>query len=609
MSAIADIAIYLLAALVAVPLFRVAGFGAVLGYLAAGVVIGPEVLGLIGEVESVMHVAEIGVVLLLFVIGLELKPNRLWALRKAIFGTGSVQVLAATLPLAWLLQWVFALGWPQALFVGFALALSSTAFVLQSLAEQGTLSTNYGRGAFGVLLFQDLAVIPGLAILPVLAAGSSGGAPTWTAVLEGLGAIVALVVGGRYLLRPILRAVARWGSEETFTVAALLVVMGAALAMEYAELSAGLGAFLAGVLLADSEYRHELEGNINPFKGLLLGLFFMSVGMSADLSLFAAHPWMIAGGTLALLGIKAVTLILAARWVFGQRWEVAVPMGLVLAQGGEFAFVLFHAADGLGVLPPEAVELLIAVVIVSMLLTPLLFIAATAAARRLAEPETRPYDAITPEDGSRIIICGFGRMGQIVARVLHMRGIPFTALERDIAHVDLVRRWGNKVYFGEPASLETLRAAGAREAQLLVITLDDFKAAARIVELARHNFPHLKLMGRARDRQQALHLMELGMDFVIRETWLSSLELAQTILKALGDSDDTAQYSIEVFRDADEELLQQQRKLRDDQERLIQSAKAVRRELRSLFENAPRMSAVDPSGEPPSRPRAQNKKS
>lgn len=586
---IAEIAIFLVAALVAVPLFRRLGFGAVLGYLAAGVVIGPQALAVVGDAPEVMQVAEIGVVLLLFVIGLELKPHRLWTLRRAIFGTGTLQMALATAVISGFGFLMYEHPPGRAVFIGLVLALSSTAFVLQTLGEQGNLASSFGRGAFGVLLFQDLAVIPILAILPILGGSEivADHATGW-AVARAIAAISLLIIGGRYLLRPVLRAVAHWGSDETFTVAALLVVIGAAVAMEAAGLSAGLGAFIAGVLLADSEYRHELEANINPFKGLLLGLFFISVGMSADLTLFAEQSLTIAVAAIGLIGVKFITLSLGAHFVIGLHWRVALPMALILGQGGEFAFVLFHAAAQYQILPPELTDLLTAVVITSMALTPLLFYFANIVARRLEPEELRPYDPI--ENGeSPVLIAGFGRMGQIIARVLHMRHVPFTALERDAAHVDLVRRWGNKVYFGEPASLETLRAAGAADAKLLIIALDNFDSARRIVQLAKRYFPHLKLYARARDRHQALHLMELGVDFVMRETWHSSLKMAEVVLEDLGDTQESAQYSIDVFRRADEKLLEQQREHRSDIEHLIQSAQAVRQELHSLFEKAPRM--------------------
>ncbi len=587
-----EAAIFLVAALIAVPLFRRLGFGAVLGYLAAGIIIGPWGLGLVGEVESVMHVAEIGVVFLLFVIGLELKPARLWIMRQAIFVTGTAQLLAAALPLT-LIGYALGLNWGQACIVGFGLGMSSTAFVLQALGERKQLSTPHGRAAFGVLLFQDLAFIPLLALVPLLAAQSSVSEqhPFWLNALQALGVMIAFVIGGRYLLRPVFRAVAKWGSEETFTVAALVIVIGAALLMEWAELSMGLGAFLAGVLLADSEYRHELESNINPFKGLLLGLFFISVGMTLDFGVLASDWHAIAALTAIIMLVKITTL-----WLVALGLRIGHPTGpqlaLTLAQGGEFAFVLFSAAVGAELLPQVVVDRLIAVVTISMALTPLLLLASDWLGKRVAAAESTPAFDEIDADETPVIIAGFGRVGQVVARVLQMRGIHYTALERDAEHVAMVRRWGNKIYFGEPTNLETLRAAQADKARILVICMDDMEKSVRAVELARRHFPHLKIYARARDRHHALLLMDLGVDYLIRETWKSSLEMSSQVLQGLGDSPESASYTVEVFNEADEELLKRQLAHRLDLEHMIQTSREVRDELQNLFENDPRMSTL-----------------
>lgn len=586
-----QVALFLGAALVAVPLFRRLGFGAVLGYLVAGMLIGPSGFGLIAEVQEVMQVAEIGVVFLLFVIGLELKPSRLWVMRHAIFVNGSLQMLLTALALSAALIFILDLSLLHAGLIGFALALSSTAFVLQTLTEKQQLGTVHGRAGFGILLFQDLAVIPALAILPLLTARemSLGGIAASLQVAQAIGVVAALVIGGRYLLRPLFRAVAHWGNEESFTVTALLVVIGAALLMHWAGLSAGLGAFLAGVLLADSEYRHELEGNINPFKGLLLGLFFMSVGMAANLQIVLDYPGVIIGGALGLIAIKALGAGLSSR-LAGVDTINSGQLALILAQGGEFAFVLFHAAHGEGLLPDRMNEQLIAIVIISMMLTPVLFYFSD----RIGDiaRTKRPHDNYDVIDSAEpeIIIAGFGRMGQVVARVLQMRGLPFTALERDAAHVAMVRRWGNKIYYGQSNNLETLRAAGAQRAKLLIVTMDDLEKGVRTIELAKRNFPRLKIFARAHDRHHALHLMDLGVDFVIRETWLSSLEMAEQILQQFGDSENTARYTTEIFREADEELLQRQLSHRHDIDRVIKSAHELRKELSELFESDPRMS-------------------
>lgn len=600
MGHLTEIAIYLSAALVAVPLFRRLGFGAILGYLVAGMLIGPSGLSLIGDVDSIMQIAEIGVVFLLFVIGLELKPARLWVMRQAIFLNGSLQVVLAAVPLTFLMHWMFALSWPVSALVAFALALSSTAFVLQTLAEKKQLGTIHGRHAFGILLFQDLAVIPALALIPLMGAaghGHAGETSMLAQTVQAIAVIAALVVGGRYLLRPVFHAIARWGNEESFTVAALLVVLGAALLMDWAELSMGLGAFIAGVLLADSEYRHELEGNINPFKGLLLGLFFISVGMSADFGVIQDNVAVIVGGTLALLGIKGSTLWLGSRMLRVDNIN-ASQLALILAQGGEFAFVLFHTALHENVLSSQITEPLIAMVILSMMLTPLLFMLSDTLGRRARTrlPQDH-YDTIEHAEPP-VIIAGFGRMGQIIARVLQMRGIAFTALEKDAAHVAMVRRWGNKIYYGQPNNRETLRAAGAEHARLLIVTMDDAEKALRTIELARRHFPHLKIFCRARDRHHALHLMELGVDGVMRETWLSSLEMANQVLQALGDDAATAHHTTHVFREADEALLKRQLSHRNDLDQMIQSSQQLREELTELFESDPRMS---PLNEPSSR--------
>ncbi len=595
-----QIVIYLGAALIAVPLFRRLGFGAVLGYLAAGMLIGPSGLGIIPDAEAVLQFAEIGVVFLLFIIGLELKPSRLWIMRQAIFVNGSLQMALTALALALALFFGLGLAPLQAGLIGFALALSSTAFVLQTLAEKQQLGTVHGRTGFGILLFQDLAVIPALALMPLLTAsqGGSSNQALGLQLLQAIAVVGTLVLGGRYLLRPALRAVARWGNEESFTVAGLIVVIGAALLMHWAGLSMGLGAFLAGVLLADSEYRHELEGNINPFKGLLLGLFFIAVGMTVNQDIVLEHPGVILGGALALILIKFCGAWLSSRLI-GVDPVNSAQLALILAQGGEFAFVLFHAAHGQGLLAPSMNEQLIAIVIVSMMLTPLLFFLSDRLgeqARRKRPADT--YDTIESAE-PQIIIAGFGRMGQIIARVLQMRGLSFTALEKDAVHVETVRRWGNKIYYGQSNNLETLRAAGAVHARLLIVTMDDVEKGIRTIELVQRYFPHLKIFARAHDRHHALHLMELGVDFVMRETWLSSLEMATRILQEMGDSEGTARYTTQVFREADEELLSRQISHRHDIDQMIRSTQALRDELAELFDKDPRMSPLTPAPEAP----------
>ena len=581
MSLTGQIAVFLAATVIAVPLFRRLKLSSVLGYLAAGMVIGPWGLGLFDDVESVLHLAEFGVVLLLFVIGLELQPSRLWVLRHSVFGAGAAQVALTTAVLA---AAIMALGtpWAAALVIAFALSLSSTALVLQVLAERGELTARHGRASFAILLFQDLAIMPALVLLPLLA-GQADTQVDWRAIALPVAAIFGVVVAGRFLLRPVLRIVAATRVQEAFTAAALLVVVGTALLFESAGLSMALGAFIAGVLLADSEYRHELEADIEPFKGLLLGLFFIAVGMTANLDVLVERPLVIAGLTLGYLVLKALAVWIGARLTRHDR-PTAWRMGVSLAGGGEFAFVLFSLAAGDGLLPRATVDLLVLVVTLSMVLSPLLIGAADRLARRLRPPSTPPaYDRIEPEE-PRVLIAGFGRFGQIVARVLRARQIRFTALEVSQAQVDFVRRFGNKLYYGDASRLEMLRAAGAEHAQLLVLAIDDVEASVRAAELARRHFPRLRVLARARNRQHAFRLMEAGVSDIWRETLASSLEVAEAALVALGTPRDAAASQVRKFRAHDEATLRAQAAVKDDETKLIATAQASAQQLEKLFD-------------------------
>ncbi|MDQ1242424.1 MAG: hypothetical protein QG550_1675 [Pseudomonadota bacterium] len=581
MSLTGQIAVFLAATVIAVPLFRRLKLSSVLGYLAAGMVIGPWGLGLFDDVESVLHLAEFGVVLLLFVIGLELQPSRLWVLRHSVFGAGAAQVALTTAVLA---AAIIALGtsWAPALVIAFALSLSSTALVLQVLAERGELTARHGRASFAILLFQDLAIMPALVLLPLLA-GQADTQVDWRAIALPIAAIFVVVVAGRFLLRPVLRIVAATRVQEAFTAAALLVVVGTALLFESAGLSMALGAFIAGVLLADSEYRHELEADIEPFKGLLLGLFFIAVGMTANLDVLVERPLVIAGLTLGYLVLKSLAVWIGARLTRHDpptAWRMAVS----LAGGGEFAFVLFSLAAGDGLLPRATVDLLVLVVTLSMVLSPLLIGAADRLARRLRPPSTPPaYDRIEPEE-PRVLIAGFGRFGQIVARVLRARQIRFTALEVSQAQVDFVRRFGNKLYYGDASRLEMLRAAGAEHAQLLVLAIDDVEASVRAAELARRHFPRLRVLARARNRQHAFRLMEAGVSDIWRETLASSLEVAEAALVALGTPRDAAASQVRKFRAHDEATLRAQAAVKDDETKLIATAQASAQQLEKLFD-------------------------
>jgi glutathione-regulated potassium-efflux system ancillary protein KefC/glutathione-regulated potassium-efflux system protein KefB len=576
-----QIAVLLAATVIAVPLFRRFKLSAVLGYLAAGVVIGPWGLGLFHDVENILHFAEFGVVLLLFVIGLELQPSRLWVMRHAVFGAGGVQVAITTAALA-AAALALGLAWQTAIVIAFALSLSSTALVLQVLAERRELTARHGRSAFAILLFQDLAIMPALVILPMLG-GASSAALDWKAIAIPLVAAAVVVAAGRYALRPALRIIAGTRAQEAFTAAALLVVVGTALLFESVGLSMALGAFMAGVLLADSEYRHELEADIEPFKGLLLGLFFMAVGMSANLGVLLQAPFTVLALTLGYLGVKMLAVGGAAR-IARHDAPTARRLAVALAGGGEFAFVLLALAAADGLVPRATTELLVIVVTLSMVAAPLLIAGADRLARRLKPATAAPaFDTFEPEE-PRVLLAGLGRFGQIVARVLRARRIRFTALEISQTQVDFLRRFGNRLYYGDASRLELLRSAGASQASVLVIAIDDVEASVRTAEIARRHFPNLRVLARARNRQHAFRLMETGVTEIWRETYASSLELAEATLVALGTSREAAASQVRRFRELDEETLRAQASVRDDETKLIATAVASARQLEQLFE-------------------------
>jgi glutathione-regulated potassium-efflux system ancillary protein KefC/glutathione-regulated potassium-efflux system protein KefB len=575
-------AVFLLTAVLMVPLFQRLKLGAVLGYLAAGMLIGPWGIGIVGEPESTLQFAEFGVVLLLFLIGLELDPARLWALRRTVFGLGGAQV-AATGTLLGLAGYAAGLSWQAALIAGLGCAMSSTALVISSLAERGQLMTRHGREAFAVLLFQDLAVIPLLALLPLLASTPEHGGTHWMAAAKGLAAIAVVIAGSRVVVRPALKFIARHSSREVFTAAALLLVIGTSLVMEKIGLSMSLGAFLAGVLLADSEFRHELEADIEPFKGLLLGLFFMAVGMSANLGLLWTMPLLVCGLALALMLAKA-TIMYAIAKIIRAPEETAQRLSVSLAQGGEFAFVLFSAAAAFGVIDQATTEMLVMAVTLSMLLAPLAFAAHERALARWLERTAEPeYDSIDGP-GNPVIIAGYGRFGQIVSRVLRMCGIAFTALEASYAQVDFVRRFGNKIYFGDASRLDLLHAAKAGEAKLFVLAIDDVEASVKTATMVRKHFPDLTILARARNRVHHFRLRSLGIKLIYRETFLSSLEVAHQALLRLGLGVSGAQRAVALFKQHDEAQLDVQYAVQHDEAQLIQTAQQAAAQLQELFE-------------------------
>ncbi|OJH41367.1 monovalent cation:proton antiporter-2 (CPA2) family protein [Cystobacter ferrugineus] len=577
--------IFLTAAVVSVPLFKRLGLGSVLGYLAAGLVIGPWGIKLVSDVENILHFSELGVVLLLFLIGLELRPARLWELRRSVFGLGGAQVVGTGVLLA-AVGFGLGLPLPTALIAGLGLSLSSTAFALQLLAEKNELTTDHGQAAFGILLFQDLAVIPLLALLPFLGESPEPrpqGASGWLHAVQVVGVLAAVVLGGRYVLRPVLRRVAALHTQELFTATALLVVVGTALLVSQVGLSMALGAFLAGVLLADSEFRHELEADIEPFKGLLLGLFFIAVGMSVNLGLLVRSPLLVVGLVLGLVLLKALVLFVLGRRVF-HATSPAMSLAICISQGGEFAFVLFSLAVGFQVMERELADLLVVVVSLSMAVTPVLYALYDKGLRpRLRRVNTRAFD-VSPEQDQPVIIAGLGRVGQVVARVLRARRIGFTALDIDAEHIDFLKKLGNtSVHYGDASRLDLLRAARAHKARVFVLAIDDVEASVRTAETVRQHFPHLILFARARNRQHAYRLLGLGVTHIMRETYAGSLELTADVLQALGLSFSQSKDSVERFRAHDEELLLSAYQHQGDAEKLAAMADQARKELEQLF--------------------------
>lgn len=584
MSLLQEAIIYLVAAIIAVPISKRLGFGSVLGYLAAGIIIGPFGLRFIRDPEHILHFAELGVVFLLFIIGLELQPSRLWVLRRMVFGLGSAQVVLSAIVIG-LLAWTYGFTPTAAAVSGLILALSSTAFVLQLLAEKKQLTTVHGRAAFSILLFQDLAVIPLIALLPLIGSGTSGESQ-FDPLMVGisLASIAGLIIGGHFLLRPLLRIVAHSKLPELFTATALLVVIGAALFMQFAGMSMVLGAFIAGMLLADSEYRHELEADLAPFKGLLLGLFFIAVGMSVNIGLLLEEPKTILLFVVGLMAAKAIVLYPLAK-AFGLcNTKGALSLAAVLSQGGEFAFVLFAVVAREQIIDTTQIDRLILAVAVSMLLTPVVYLIIEYVTGRMGEKDDAEYDEME-DAGNAVIIAGFGRIGQIIGRLLRVKGQSFTALEIDSSQVDVIRRYGSKVYFGDAGRLDLLRAAGADRAKLLVLAIDDVEASIKTVETVIRHFPHLNIVARARNRRHAHKLMDLGITHIFRETLLSSLAMSERVLEMLGFDQEEVRRVIDTFAERDKRLLDEQHAIHHDEERLIQSAKDTARELESLLRN------------------------
>ena len=577
--------VYLAAAVVAVPLSKKLGLGAIVGYLAAGMAIGPWGLGLVRNVQDILHFAEFGVVLMLFLVGLELEPKRLWALRRPIFGWGSVQVLACT-ALITTAALLFGVRWQVALVAGLGLALSSTAIALQAIGERNLMPTSSGQAGFSILLFQDVAAIPILALLPLLglvSASNDGVVQTNTALeaIKIIAVIGGIILGGRLLLRPVLRWIANSGTPEIFTAASLLLVVGIAGLMLTVGLSMALGAFLAGVLLADSEYRRELETDIEPFKGLLLGLFFIAVGMSIDFGVLRDSPGLMAAILFGFLGLK-LAVIYALSWWMKLPYQERPVFVLLLAQGSEFAFVVFQAAAGAKVFSPQTASLLIGAVALSMLLSPLLLVAIDKLLLvRYANSKSGQLDEISEPQSRPVIIAGFGRYGQIIGRLLLAEGLTPTVLEHDADMVESVRTFGYRVFYGDATRLDLLRIAGAQAAGVLVVAVDDVDQSLKIVGVAKEHFPHLHIVARARDVTHWNRLRDMGVQLVEREMFESSLRSARSVLELLGHPPHEARKTAMRFRRHNLAVFEKLYPYRNDRAKVIDVVKKGRQQLES----------------------------
>lgn len=569
--------IYLSSAILLVPIFKRLGLGSVLGYLLAGIFIGPYALKLIADSEHVLHFAEFGVVLMLFLVGLELESQKIWELRKLLFGLGGLQV-SVTMLLVTLLAHALGLAWPAALVIGMGVAMSSTAIGLTTLIEKKQLDTAGGQASFATLLFQDLSVIPLFMLLAVIAPSSTKEGFDLMAVVKAIAVIVVIIFASRILLRPVMRIIAQTGIREIFVAFSLLLVIGVSLAMESVGLSMALGTFLAGVLLADSEYRYELRLDIEPVKGLLLGLFFIAVGMSVDVSLLTSSPWLIFGSALLLVVTKAL-ILMGLGYLFKNPFRDNLLYGVMLSQIGEFAFVIFGVALTQHSISRELYNILNAIVAVSMLITPLLVLLYDRIVNM--QCSERPVDTIT--ENSSVMIAGFGRFGQIVGRVLLAKGINATLIDNDPNQVDLMRQFGWRCYYGDASRLDLLEEAGIANAKLLVIAVNDSVAALEMAKLVKARWPEVTIVARARSRTDAFDLRDVGLQ-PIRETFYSSLEAARQALMAIGESAASAGKIIKRFEAHDVEQLEATRKIRHDMTAVLSLSQQGRQDLKTLFE-------------------------
>lgn len=578
MSILGSAVIFLAATVIAVPIFKKLKLGAILGYLVAGLVIGPQVMNWVNDPETILHFAELGVVLLLFVIGLELQPEKLWGMRNQILFTGGGQLLISALAIGGILHFFMGFSLVISVVIGLSLALSSTAFAVQLMTEHRILKSPPGQQGFSILLMQDLAVIPILLTVEHLSSGdSSSGPPWWMGVL----AIITVLAVGRYLTNPFLRLVSKYGSQEVMTASALLIVMATAIGMEQAGLSMGMGAFVAGMLLANSSFRHQLETEIEPFKGLLLGLFFIAIGMNLDLKILMAKPLFIVSASLLLVAIKTLIIFCIFK-LAKQRKTDAWRVALMLSQGGEFAFVVMAQAASNGLLPVQISSEVTLIVGISMALTAPLVILHSLWFTSKNCPAV--YDTKAELSEPEVLIAGFGRFGQVSGRILAANNIPFTALDKDAEHIEFVKQFGNKVFYGDASRLDLLEAAGIEHAKVILVAVDGEDDALKICELVKEHFPEVKVIARARNRFTAIKLFNLGVQTNVREVFSGGLEAALMLLQAYGMDDQEAKNLIDIFAAHDKQLLDNTITEDVDFEELIKISKQGRLELQHLFE-------------------------
>ena len=582
MSLLLQMTLFLGAVLIIVPFLNRLGVATVLGYLITGIILGPSVFHVANDPQAIQKIAEFGVILLMFIIGLELRPQRLWALRQSIFGMGSLQVGITGLifsVIAWL---IFSPTIATSLVIGFALAFSSTAFVLQLLAEKNLLKSIPGQQSFSILLFQDMAAIPLIAAIPLVAGTESThhGIAYFAAILATFS---GLFLFSRYLMRPFFRYVARSGARELITAVGLFIVCAVVFLMDTLGISTTLGAFLTGVLLADSEFRHELEASLAPFKGLLLGLFFMAIGMTTQLSILLENPLLILGGALLLIAIKMAVMVSIARYL-KNTWQNSLLLATFLAQGGEFAFVVFNIAQSEKVLTDAIVQPLNLIVVLSMILTPALY---WVVQKIISQQKSVSLSHETlSQPPTPLMLLGFGRMGQIIARVAHMQHLPFTAIDNNLEKVDFVRHYGGTLFYGDATSPDVLISAGIQHAKTIVLAIDDIEDSMNVARHLRLNYPDTTLLVRARDRHHVHLLRDLGIEHIWRETYLSALDLGRVLLQNCGISEQDAKQTIALFREYDEDLLsQQQQHIYGNEQKLYETHRNAITELEHLFEN------------------------